>query len=322
MRAIIGMFVLGALAIGTLGKAEALSYPERTVRILVPSSPGGAIDISARIVANALSEKWKVPVIVENVPGASMRIGAERAAKATPDGYTLFVAHDGTMAMNPVAYPDLPYNPQLDFKPVALLSTSPYFALISTKANLNTVGELVELAKRNPGKLNHGGGGTSTLLALELLKAMAHVQITNIPYRGAAKVVAALLNQEVDFAIVDVSSAQPLLKSDRVKVAAITSAQRSAEHPEIPTVDESGVKGYEDETWMGMFAPAKTPPDVLAKIRADVHEVMQQTAVRDRFQKAAMTPQGGDFNAMRDVLNRDIKKWRSLVSEQHIKIVD
>jgi tripartite-type tricarboxylate transporter receptor subunit TctC len=298
----------------------AQSYPDRPVRIIVPSSAGGSIDLSARIVADGLSAKWQQPVVVENKPGAGMRIGAEAAAKAPADGYTLFVAHDGTMAMNPVVYPDLRYDPRKDFEPVAELSGMPYAVMVHRNVKAKSLVELIAQAKEKPGTLNHATGGTSTLLALELFKAMAGVDIASVPFRGAAPSITGLLGNQVDLAIVDVASAQPALNSEQVRPLAVTSLKRLREYPDLPTMEEAGVKGYENETWMGMFAPRGTPPAVLEKLRSDVEAVLEQPSIRQRFEAAQMRVRGGGSDVMRDTLERDIKKWGTLVAERNIKI--
>ena len=171
-------------------------YPERTVRIIVPTAAGGSIDTTARVIAAALAERWGKPVVIENRPGAAMIIGAEAAAKSPPDGYTLLVAHDGTMAMNPVVYPNLAYHSQRDFEPLALLTSIPEVVLVNEALPVKSIRELIAFAKANPGKLNHASGGTATLLALELFKAMAEVDITNVPFRGGAPAVTGVMSGE------------------------------------------------------------------------------------------------------------------------------
>ena len=200
-RCLLGRLACGAftavLAITDLGPpapAQAQGFPERAVRIIVPTAAGGSIDTTARVVAGKLAELWGKPVVIENRAGAAMIIGTEAAAKAAPDGYTLLVAHDGTMAMNPVVYPNLGYHSQRDFEPVALLTSIPEVLLVNESVPAKSVRELVALAKANPGKLNHASGGTATLLALELFKAMAGVDIASIPFRGGAPAVTGVMS--------------------------------------------------------------------------------------------------------------------------------
>ena len=203
LRAFTGMACgLVAAAVALLGspagaRAQARAdqaYPERTVRIIAPTAPGGSIDTTARVIAAKLAELWGKPVVVENRPGAALIIGAEAAAKSAPDGYTLLVAHDGTMAMNPVVYPNLSYHSQRDFEPVALITAIPEVLLVNEALPAKSVRDLIALAKADPGKLNHATGGTATLLALELFKAMAGVDIASIPFRGGAPAVTATMS--------------------------------------------------------------------------------------------------------------------------------
>jgi tripartite-type tricarboxylate transporter receptor subunit TctC len=188
---------IAVAAVAPLRPGYAQIYPERSVRIIVPTAPGGSIDTTARVVAGKLAELWGKPVVIENRPGAAMIIGAEAAAKSPPDGYTLLVAHDGTMAMNPVVYPNLAYHSQRDFEPVALLTSIPEVLLVHAAVPAKSVNELIAIAKARPGKLNHASGGTATLLALELFKAMAGIDVTSVPFRGGAPAVTAVMAGEV-----------------------------------------------------------------------------------------------------------------------------
>ena len=231
-------------------------YPERTVRIIVPTAAGGSIDTTARLVAAALAERWGKPVVIENRPGAAMIIGAEAAAKSPPDGYTLLVAHDGTMAMNPVVYPSLAYHSQRDFEPLALLTSIAEVVLVNEAVPVKSIRELIAFAKANPGKLNHASGGTATLLALELFKAMAEVDITNIPFRGGAPAVTGVMSGETQVIFADLATAHAGMQSGKLRTLAVTTLKRVPRLPDVPTIDESGVPGYDVATWIGAFAPA------------------------------------------------------------------
>ncbi len=204
-----------ALAVGFVGanhaRAQATAWPEKPVRIIVPTAAGGSIDVTARVIAAKLAEKWGKPVVIENRPGAAMRIGADAVAKSPPDGYTLLIAHDGTLAMNAVVYKNLPYDPRRDFEPLPLIATLPEVLMVNVKTPANSAVELIELAKRNPGQLNHASGGTATLLALELFKAMAGIDIKSVPYAGGAPAVNALIAGESETLIADVATAAAAL---------------------------------------------------------------------------------------------------------------
>ena len=228
-----------ALAIAVLGlprETQAQGFPERTVRIIVPTAAGGSIDTTARVVAGKLAELWGKPVVIENRAGAAMIIGTEAAAKAAPDGYTLLVAHDGTMAMNPVVYPNLGYHSQRDFEPVALLTSIPEVVLVNEGVPAKSIRELVALAKANPGKLNHASGGTATLLALELFKAMAGVDITSIPFRGGAPAVTGVMSGDTQLIFADLATANAGMQSGKLRTLAVTTLKRAPRLPDVPTV--------------------------------------------------------------------------------------
>ncbi len=309
-----------ALAALTAPSAAQTTYPDHTVRIIVPTAAGGSIDATARIVAEKLSAKWGQPVIIENKPGAGMRIGADYAAKSTPDGYTFLVAHDGTMAMNPVAYPDLPYNPQKDFVPLGMLSSIPEVIMVNANFPAKTLQELIDYAKKNPGKLNHATGGTATMLALELFKAMAGVDIAHVSYRGGLPEVTGLMGGDVEVCIADIATASAGLQSDKVRPLAITVLKRVKQFPDLPTADEAGVKGYDVATWVGAFAPAGTPKEIVAKIEAGLKDALGAPDVRTKLEAIGMEIRSGTGEEMRTVLADDIAKWSKLVKEQNIKI--
>jgi tripartite-type tricarboxylate transporter receptor subunit TctC len=312
-----------ALAIAVLGlprETQAQGFPERTVRIIVPTAAGGSIDTTARVVAAKLAELWGKPVVIENRPGAAMIIGAEAAAKSAPDGYTLLVAHDGTMAMNPVVYPNLAYHSQRDFEPVALLTAIPEVLLVHEGLPVKTVGELIAHAKANPGKLNHASGGTATLLALELFKAMAGVDIASIPFRGAAPAITGTMAGETQVIFADLASANAGMQSGKLRTLAVTTLKRVPRLPEVPTIDESGVPGYDVATWIGAFAPIGTPKSVVGRIEADIKRALAMPDVKARLEALSMEIKAGAAEEMRAVLAGDMVKWGNLVKEKNIKI--
>lgn len=310
-----------ALTVGDVSPAAAQGFPDKTVKIIVPTAPGGAIDTTARVIGEKLQAKWGKPVIIENRPGAAMRIGADAVAKAPADGYTLLVAHDGTMAINPVAFPDLPYDPQKDFEPVGLVVTIPEAVMVNVEVPARSIPELIALAKKDPGKLTHASGGSATLLALELFKAMTGTDIRSIPYRGGAPATTAAIAGETSMIIADLATGGAGLQSDRIRPLAVTSMTRSKKYPDIPTLHEAGVKDYEVNTWMAFFAPAGTPKDVVAKIEEGIKEAVTLPDVRQRFEATGMEVRSGSADELRKILATDIEKWRKLVKEQNIKIV-
>jgi tripartite-type tricarboxylate transporter receptor subunit TctC len=300
--------------------AAAQNYPERAVRIIVPTAAGGSIDTTARVVAAKLAEFWGKPVVIENRAGAAMIIGAEAAAKSAPDGYTLLVAHDGTMAMNPVVYPHLPYHSQRDFEPVAMLTAIPEVLLVHQGVPATTVRELIAHAKANPGKLNHASGGTATLLALELFKAMAGVDIASIPFRGAAPAITGTMAGETQVIVADLASANAGMQSGKLRTLAVTTLKRVPRLPQVPTIDEAGVPGYDVATWIGAFAPTGTPKPVVGRIEADIKRALALPDVRAKLEALSMEIRSGAAEEMRAVLAGDMVKWGNLVKDKNIKI--
>lgn len=318
MRFLLTAIVLAAAAALPVS-AAAQAYPSRTVHIIVPSSPGGGLDVVARLVAAQLAKIWGQSVVVENRPGASMIIGITAAARATPDGYTLLVVHDGPMAMNPVIYAKLPYDPQRDFVPVSNLVTNPYAIIVTPSLGINTVAELLAYARANPGKLNHASGGPNTIMALELFNSLADVRITSVLYKGLGPAITSVMAGETHLSIPDTGSANAAIRSGKVKILAVTTLERVKIFPNVPTVSESGVPGYENSIWTGLFAPAGAPDEIVAKISKDVHQVLAEPDVRDRLATMYMEPAGWTGEALAHRMRADRDKWARLVKERGIK---
>jgi len=315
-----GVLLAALVALAAPPPVAAQTYPDRAVRIIVPTAPGGSIDTTARVVAAKLAELWGKPVVIENRPGAGMAIGAEAAAKSAPDGYTLLVAHDGTMAMNPVVYPNLAYHSQRDFEPVALMTAIPEVVLVHESVPVKSIRELIAHAKANPGKLNHATGGTATLLALELFKAMAQVDIASIPFRGAAPAVTGTMSGETQMLFADLASANAGMQSGKLRTLAVTTLKRVPRLPEVPTLDESGVPGYDVATWIGAFAPIGTPKAVVGRIEADIKRALAMPEVKAKLEALSMEIRSGAAEEMRAVLAGDMVRWGRLVKEKNIQI--
>lgn len=313
---------LAACLLALLLPAQALAqaYPAKPVRIIVPSAPGGGIDASARIVGGKVQDYWGQSVLVENRAGASMIIGSEMVAKAAPDGYTLLVAHDGAMAMNPVVFRPLSYDPQKDFAPISLLTMAPLVAMVHPGTGFNTVADMVAWAKANPGKLNHASGGTATLLAMELFSALAGVQMTSVPYKGAAPALTSVMAGETQVAFADIGSGAAALKSGKVRVLGVATLSRSKLYPEWPTISDSGVPGYETRTWFAAFAPAGTPADIVERIGNDMRRALGEADIRQRFQGLNLEVVGSGGEELARVMRADTEKWGRLIRERNIKI--
>jgi tripartite-type tricarboxylate transporter receptor subunit TctC len=303
-----------------IASAAAQGFPDRPVKIIVPTAAGGGIDAVARAIGDKMQAKWGKPVVVENRPGAAMRIGAEAVQKSPADGYTLLVAHDGTLAINPLVFADLPYDPQKDFVPLGLVASIPEAVMMNVNVPARSVAELIALAKKEPGQLTHASGGSATLLALELFKAMAGIDIRSIPYRGGAPAVTATISGETSMIIADLTTGSPALQSDRIRTLAVTSKERSRKYPDVPTLDEAGVPGYEVNTWIGFFAPAGTPKDVVSAIEAAIKEAVAMPDVRARLETTGANMRTGSAEEMRQLLAVDVAKWAKLVKDKNIKL--
>ena len=264
--------------------AFAQSYPARPVRIIVPFPPGGATDVMARVVAQKLNESWPQQAVVENKPGASGTLGSDLVAKSAPDGYTLLM--QGTQhSINLSLYKQLPYDTLRDFAPVAYIAAAPFLLVVHPSVPANSVAELIAYIKARPGGANYGssGVGGAAHLAGEIFKTSAGVQLTHIPYKGAAPAMADLLGGQVPMVFDPIPTSLTQVRSGRIKALAITSARRSALMPELPTVAESGLPGFDVAAWFGLYAPAATPKDIVAKLNADVNRVLQLPEVKEKF---------------------------------------
>ncbi len=275
---------LVALALLLPCLAFAQAYPARPVRIIVPYPPGGATDVMARTVAQKLNESWQHAVVVENKPGASGSVGSEIVAKSAPDGYTLLV--QGTQhAINLSLYKQLPYDTLRDFVPINYIASAPFLLVLHPSVPANTVAELIAYIKARPGGLNYGssGVGGGAHLAGEIFKTAAGVPLTHIPYKGAAPAMADLLGGQVTMVFDPIPTSITQVRAGRLKALAITSAKRSALMPELPTVAESGLPGFDVSAWFGLYGPAAMPKDIAIKLNAEVNRILQLPEVKEKF---------------------------------------
>jgi len=282
----------GALAVAAVvpGLTQAAAeYPSKPLRFIVPYPPGGPLDTMARLLAEKVRDSLGQPVIVENRAGAGGNIGADLAAKANPDGYTLVMGAVATHAINPFLFANLPYDPIKDFAPVTIVASVPNVLVMNDdfakKNHIEKLGDLIAYAKANPGRLNYGSGGNGSAghLAGELLKARAGINVEHIPYQGAAPAQLALLSGQSDFMFDNLAASAPLIKDGKVKALAVTTTQRSSLLPDVPTVEESGVKGFDLGTWFGVFTTGGTPAAVVDKLNKAYSQALMQPDVRQRL---------------------------------------
>ena len=307
--------VAASCVIAVCGAALAQSsYPDRPVRIIVPFTPGGGNDVLARVVAAKLTERWKQPVLVENRPGAGGNIGADLVAKAPPDGYTILVGAN-QLAMVPWFYAKLPFDVQKDFKAITQMASTPMMLAVHNNLPIKSVAELIAYARANPGKLAFAtpGNGTPQHLSTEMFMSMTGVNMLHIPYKGAAPGWAALMSGEVGVHFGALNSALGLARAGKIRIIATGSTQRVSMLPEVPTVAEAGVPGYDADVWYALFATGGTPDDIINRFNDGVVKVMEMPEVRSLlngqgFEVATNTPQ-----AMTATLKRDLERWGKVI---------
>ena len=264
---------------------QAQEYPSRPITIIDPAAPGGVSDIAARLIGEALTAKWGQQVLVENRPGAGGSIGVGHAARAKPDGYTLLMTTNGQFAVNPFVYPSLPYDPDKDFIPVALVTNNPMLLVANAKAEFNTLPEFIAAAKASPGKIGWAspGVGTWNHLAGEWLQSELGIKLLHVPYRGGGPAGVAIAGGDVPVGLIAISSAMPHIKSGRMKVLALSTKERSSVDPSWPTVAEAAAPRFDAATWVGLFVQAATPQDVVRKIEGDVLEIVSRPNIKERL---------------------------------------
>ena len=301
--------------------AWAQGYPSKPVRLVVPFPPSGGNDVFARIVAQKLSEAWKQQVLVENRPGAGGSVGTELVAKSAADGYTLLLGHTGTLAINPALYPKLGYETLRDFAPIGTLASAPLVLVANPKTSIRNVGDIIAQAKTKPGQLNYAssGSGTGSHLSGELLQSLAGIKLTHVPYKGTAPAITDLLGGQVQIMFSVIPAALPQIKADKLRAIAVTSVRRMPQLPDIPTVAESGVPGFESTLAYGILAPRGTPATVLEEIRAQLARITATREFRERVDfEGAVVLEGSsaDFAAL---IRAQAEKWGKVIRASGIR---
>jgi tripartite-type tricarboxylate transporter receptor subunit TctC len=313
---------LAAAAVPSILSSRALSanWPVRLVRVVVPFTPGGSTDITARLVSTRLQEVWGQSIVVENRPGAGGNIAADMVAHSDPDGYTIFISGPG-MATNKFLYPSLSYDPVGDFAPVTLLITQPNMMCVPNSLPAKSVKEFIDFCHENRGKVTYASSGVGTTLHLsgELFKRLANVEMTHIPYRGGAPAINDLIPGRVDVIFDNAPSIVSHVRSGSVRGLAVTTKERIAIMPEMPTIAET-VPGFDVFSWFGFFVPAKTPQDVIAKINADTNSALAHPSVKPRFEDLGAIPKGSTSAELAAFLQSEIDKWGPVIRNAQIKV--
>ena len=292
-------------------------YPSKPIHFVVPFPPGGPLDTIARVLGEKMSAAWGQPVVVENRPGAGGGIGAEFVARAPADGYTLLMGAVSTHAINVSLYRKLPYDPLTDFIPVTQVAVVPNVLVLNPGVPANSVGELIALARARPGTLNFASGsnGSTGHLAGELFKSMAKVDMQHIPYKGATPAMSDLLAGQVSLMFDNLASAAPFIKAGKLKALAVTTARRSPLFPELPTLAESGLPGFDLSTWFGVFVPAHTPAATVAKLNAELVRILKTPELRERLSALGAEPVGNSPEQFLAYIRSEIPKYAKVIRE-------
>jgi len=304
------------------GGGSAQNYPTRPIRLVVPFPAGGTTDILAREVGRRLSVSLGQPVVIDNRPGAAGNIGSDLVAKSAPDGYTLLMCTVSTHAINPNLYAKLPYDHVKDFAPVILVAGVPNVLEVTPALPVNSVSDLIKLAKEKPGQINFAssGSGTSIHLSGELFKTMAGVDMTHIPYKGSAPAIADLMGGQVQVMFDNLPSSLQQIKAGKLRAIAVTSAQRAPALPDVPTIAESGLPGFEATSWFGIVAPAGTPPAIIARINADVNQWLQSPDAREELLAQGAAAAGGTPEQFAAHIRAETEKWAKVVKASGAKV--
>jgi tripartite-type tricarboxylate transporter receptor subunit TctC len=298
------------------------TFPNRPVRLIVPFPPGGGTDMLARPIAQKLSELWGRPVVVDNRGGAGGNIGAKFAADAPADGYTLLFGLLGTNAVNQSLYANAGFDSTKDFAAITLVANTPNILVVHPSVAVKSVGELIALAKQKPGILNYAtpGNGTPSHLATEIFKSMTGTNLAHVPYKGSGPAMTDMLAGRTQLWIANAPVVLPYIKTGQLHALATTSAKRPVIAPDIPTLDEAGLKGYEADTWYGIFAPAKTPDAVLDKVHDDVVKVLQMPEIRNAFAGQGAEIVGSSRKDFTKKVREDVLKWHKVIEQLHLRI--
>lgn len=319
IRNLFAILLLCCAGYSAAGLAQA--YPERPIRLIVPFSPGGTSDLVGRIIAGKLSDDLGQTVIVDNRGGAGSTLGVSIATRATPDGYTLLVAHIA-LAINQTLYSKLPYNAVNDLAPISKLGISPSAVVVNNKLPVKNMKELIALAKKEPGKLNYGSAGIGSAghLSVALLEHVAGVKFTQVPYKGGGPSVTATISGEVQFAIPVMASAATHVKAGRLRMLAVTSAKRPQAFPDVPTVREAGIPGYVYETWFGLFAPAGTPKPIIAKLNQATVKALGMSDLREQFLSQGLETDPSTPAELGKTLREETAIWAKIIKSAGIPI--
>jgi tripartite-type tricarboxylate transporter receptor subunit TctC len=295
-------------------------YPSKTIRIIVPLAAGGPSDLLARTLGQKLTEAWGQPLVIDNRAGANGVLGSELVARSAPDGYTLLMGTNGTHGINASLYPKLPYDTINDFVPVARVGVAPYVLVAHPSLPVRNVPELVRLALTRPGQITIATGGSASYLASELFKSMAHINLLLVPYKGSSLAVTAVMSGEISLVFGNIAQSVPQMRAGRLHALGVTSARRSPVMPEVKTIAESGVPGFETSTWYGVLAPAATPRAIIEKLNTEIVRILQLPDVRERLAAEAFELPADTPDQFAAIIKAELARWAKLVKETGARI--
>jgi len=319
-RAVIACLLL--ILSATFSDVLAQAYPARTIRIVVPYPPGGTSDILARALAERLTAAWGQPVVVDNNPGANGNVGADIVAKSPADGYTVLLADIGALAISPSVYPTLPFDPARDFAPVSMVAYSPHILVVNPALPANSVQELIALAKSRPGKLNFaisGVGGAPHLAGVEFALRTG-VQWEYIPYKGGSQAIADVAGGQADATLNGMLATYPLVKGGKLRLLGVSSSHRMSAIPEVPTIAESGLPGFETGSWQGIVAPAATPREIVAKLNAEIARIVGTPEMRDNLGRQGAEVRTNSPEEFAAFIRSEMARWAKVVKDANVKV--
>jgi tripartite-type tricarboxylate transporter receptor subunit TctC len=321
LAALVAMAVLFASVPAFAQGDAAAQYPSRAVKIIVSAPPGGGLDIAARVIADRLGKMWGQPFVVENRPGAGGNLGAEAVAQAEPDGYTLLAAQPAPLTTNVVLYKKLNFDPAA-FEPLAIMTSIPNTLTVRIDFPARSVAELVAYAKANPGKVTFGsqGVGTTPHLTGELFARVTGTALTHVPYRGTAQAVNDLVGRNIDMLFFQLDSVREQYRAGKAKMLAVTTPARIASVPEVPTMEEAGVKNFRSDTWNALAAPPKTPAPIVAKLNAAINAALAEPETAEHLRAMSMSPLGGTPEAARALIAQESARWGEVIRAAKISV--
>ena len=313
--------LIAPLALAAITAAAQQSFPSRPIRLIVPYPPGGNVDITARIIGPTMGEQLGQTVVVDNRGGGGGNVGAHLVAKAPPDGHTLLMGSSGPLSVNPVVVSNLPYDSLKDYSPISRVHVVPLVVLAGQKSGIGSIKELIERARANPAKLATASAGTGTTnhFGIELFNNMAGVKLLHVPYKGSGPALAEMLGGQIPVMFDQLSASIGYVRDGRLKALAVASASRASVLPGVPTLDESGLRGYEASTFIGVLAPANSPKPVVARLNAAMRKVMDTAAVREKFLGLGAEPGSSSPEEFRKLIADELAKWRDVAQKAGLK---